>query len=37
MNHDPNLAKYQDTGYPLIPAVGSTPLADEVESLPDRT
>ncbi|MDT4934804.1 MAG: N-acyl homoserine lactone hydrolase [Pseudonocardiales bacterium] len=37
MNHDPNLAKYQDTGYPLIPAVGSAPLADEVESLPDRT
>lgn len=37
MNHDPNLAKYQDTGFPRIPAVGSAPLPGDVETLPDRS
>jgi N-acyl homoserine lactone hydrolase len=36
MNHDPNLAKYQDSDYPLIPAVGSDPLPGELETIPDR-
>jgi N-acyl homoserine lactone hydrolase len=36
MNHDPNLAKYQTGGYPLIPAVGSEPLPGSVDTLPPR-
>lgn len=36
MNHDPNITKYQDSGYPRIPAVGSEPLPGTVETLPGR-
>lgn len=36
MNHDPNLGKYQSSGFPVVPAVGSEPLAGEVESSPGR-
>lgn len=36
MNHDPNLAKYQRDGFPLIPQVGSGPLPGEVDTLPAR-
>lgn len=36
MNHDPNIAKYQDAGYPSIPAIGSAALPGDIESLPAR-
>lgn len=36
MNHDPNVAKYQNSGYPLIPAIGSDPLPGTVDSSPGR-
>lgn len=36
MNHDPNLEKFQDAAFPLIPAVGTDPLPGEVDTAPDR-
>jgi N-acyl homoserine lactone hydrolase len=35
MNHDPNLAKFQNCGFPAIPAIGSPARAGDIESLPD--
>ncbi len=36
MAHDPNLAKYQDSSFPAVPAVGSEPLPGSVQTLPPR-
>lgn len=36
MNHDPNLAKFQQSDFPAIPAIGSEPLPGTVTSLPPR-
>lgn len=36
MNHDPNLAKFQDSGFPAIPPAGSDPLPGSVYTLPGR-
>ncbi len=37
MNHDPNIAKYQDSGFPHIPEVGSDPLPGDIITLPSRS
>ncbi|MDG4767999.1 N-acyl homoserine lactonase family protein [Solwaraspora sp. WMMD406] len=36
MNHDPNISKYQDSNFPMIPAIGSGPLPGSIETLPGR-
>lgn len=36
MNHDPNIMKYQDGGFLVVPEVGSVPGADSVETLSPR-
>jgi len=36
MNHDPNISKYQNSGFPTIPAIGSEPLPGDIDSLPNR-
>lgn len=36
MNHDPNILKYQNNAFPLIPDVGSPPVTGSIDSLPPR-
>lgn len=36
MNHDPNITKYQNSGFLRIPEIGSAPLAGSVISIPGR-
>jgi glyoxylase-like metal-dependent hydrolase (beta-lactamase superfamily II) len=36
MNHDPNIAKYQDSGFLIVPHVGDALPEGSVESLPPR-
>jgi len=36
MNHDPNIGKYQSSGYPEIPAIGTDSLPGSVDSSPGR-
>ena len=35
MNHDPNITKFQSSGFLAVPAVGATPAAGSVDTLPD--
>jgi glyoxylase-like metal-dependent hydrolase (beta-lactamase superfamily II) len=36
MNHDPNIAKYQNSGFLVVPRVGDAPPEGSIESLPAR-
>jgi len=36
MNHDPNIVKYQDSGFLIVPKVGDAPIEGSIESLPPR-
>lgn len=36
MNHDPNLEKYQNSGFPTIPAIGSEARVNDIITLPLR-
>jgi len=37
MNHDPNITKYQSSGFLAVPAVGATPTEGSVDTLPDSS
>jgi glyoxylase-like metal-dependent hydrolase (beta-lactamase superfamily II) len=36
MNHDPNITKFQDNGFLVVPNVGDAPVEGSVETLPPR-